>query len=483
VEIAMALEEFDEIAYFEVNPDVEAAVLSGSLSSGYEHWINHGQKEGRLRTRPICPAEVPEGWSEMRYLRANPDVWAAVRAGSFGSGYEHWSTYGQEEDRPGSHVNGRKAAPAEVLDSIPMGFNCFGFRSAPTGLGSGLRGYLDALLRVTANIAVTDVPVWGMDPPPDRRFDPDRNPFAFNIIHQNPNILGVFLTHYGRKTLNDRINIGCWIWELHAGYPAWRHFSRLFHEIWVPSNYVAESLRSICETSMSVVPFPVNALPTCLSITRSDLGLPGNAFTFTYIFDLASSLARKNPLALLRAFRDAFGSRRDVCLVLKYHNVSSDPTAAATIERLASAYPNVHTFSYTMPGDHVHSLLQISDCFVSPHRSEGFGLNIASAMYYGKPVIVTGYSGNMDFTNDNTSFLIDYDMVAVGPGVPHYREGYGWAEPSVEHLTSLLLRVLENPDLSRKVALAGQAVIREQYSISAIAELIRNRVQALSSPR
>ena len=43
------------------------------------------------------------------------------------------------------------------------------------------------------------------------------------------------------------------------------------------------------------------------------------------------------------------------------------------------------------------SLMASVDCFVSLHRSEGFGLGMAQSMYLGKPVIATGYSGNMDF--------------------------------------------------------------------------------------
>lgn len=43
--------------------------------------------------------DAPEGFSEMAYLDANPDVEAVVRAGQLSSGYEHWILYGKAEGR------------------------------------------------------------------------------------------------------------------------------------------------------------------------------------------------------------------------------------------------------------------------------------------------------------------------------------------------------------------------------------------------
>ena len=131
----------------------------------------------------------------------------------------------------------------------------------------------------------------------------------------------------------------------------------------------------------------------------------------------------------MRAFRKAFGSRQDVQLILKYHHSEFDSPATALLERVAKATPNIRTINQTLPEEQVYGLLRSCDCFVSPHRSEGFGLNLAAAMYYGKPVIATGYSGNMDFTTPENAFLIDYDLVAVQRETGAYKAGYVWAEP------------------------------------------------------
>jgi glycosyltransferase involved in cell wall biosynthesis len=326
----------------------------------------------------------------------------------------------------------------------------------------------------------TTVPVWGMDPPPAPGFDAGRTPYAFNIVHQNPDIMALFLRNYGLRTVTERINVACWVWELNAGYPEWHRFTRLFHDIWAPTHFVADSLRSVSTTPIHVVPYPVEA-PAACTYRRSDLGLPENVFLFLYVFDLASTIGRKNPMALLRAFNNAFADRRDVCLVLKYHNATCDAPAAETLQRLASGRANVRLLDMTLPASKVDGLIRLCDCFVSPHRSEGFGFNIAAAMYHGKPVIATGYSGNMDFMSKETAFLIDYELVPVGRGHAHYREGFGWADPSVEHLATLMKQVHDHQDAARRIAEAGRGEIVERYSTSAVARVIEKRIAVLSS--
>src|SRR3712207_9035191 len=61
------------------------------------------------------------------------------------------------------------------------------------------------------------------------------------------------------------------------------------------------------------------------------------------------------------------------------------------------------------------SLFAASDCYVSLHRSEGFGLTMADAMALGKPVIATGYSGNVDFMREDNSWLVPAGLTQVGP--------------------------------------------------------------------
>jgi len=472
--------EFDELSYLELNPDVEAAVLAGSISSGREHWTKYGRQEGRLTTRPKRPEGAPPEWNEFNYLRANPDVAAAARNRVFSSGYEHWVAYGRHEARSGGPEPFKKTSAVDVLKKVPAGFNSFGYEDASTGLGSAIRGFGDIFRSLTSNVKQIRVPVWGADRGPVSKLKAEHIPYAFNFIHQNPDVLPHFLYHFGSEILDHRINIGHWVWEMHAGYPTWHRLSRLFHEIWVPSSYVASSLQGVSLSSLATIPYVVDGLPASPSLTRSSLGLPEDAFIFLYVFDIASTIGRKNPLAVLRSFRNVFHNNKNAVLLLKYHNSYSDPAGVGALERLASSHANVRLLNKTLASDDVYSLFQITDCFVSPHRSEGFGLNIATAMYYGQPVIATGYSGNMDYMNASNAFPIEYEVVQAGPGHHNYRDGYGWAEPSPQHLEALLLRVYENRELAARTGAAGKKSVREQFNVDTVAQQVRNRLQTIT---
>jgi hypothetical protein len=83
---------FDEHYYLEMNPDVAAAVAAGTIATGYDHYILYGQFEGR------SPSPY---WNEAWYLQSNPDVAAAVKAGTISSGFMHYYLYGQYQGRAG----------------------------------------------------------------------------------------------------------------------------------------------------------------------------------------------------------------------------------------------------------------------------------------------------------------------------------------------------------------------------------------------
>lgn len=87
---------FDETFYLNSYPDIRAAVAAGGFVSGLEHFQRFGLQEGRTLVSPY--------WNEAQYLAANPDVRNAVTAGSFRSGLQHFILYGEAEGRAGAPV-------------------------------------------------------------------------------------------------------------------------------------------------------------------------------------------------------------------------------------------------------------------------------------------------------------------------------------------------------------------------------------------
>ncbi|MBC8235761.1 hypothetical protein H8E77_39945, partial [bacterium] len=61
-----------------------------------------------------------------------------------------------------------------------------------------------------------------------------------------------------------------------------------------------------------------------------------------------------------------------------------------------------------------HAMAQLySQCqyYISGHKGEGFGRTVLEALYYGCTVGATGYSGVMDFLNQDNAILFDYDLI------------------------------------------------------------------------
>ena len=111
-----------------------------------------------------------------------------------------------------------------------------------------------------------------------------------------------------------------------------------------------------------------------------------------------------------------------------------------------------------------YGFLELCDCFVSLHRSEGFGLGLAEAMLLGKPAIATNYSGNLSFMNARNSLLVDYTLTEIARSGPIYTKGNVWAEPSVEHAAACMRKLYD--DRSAAVAMGARAKAQLEASLS-----------------
>jgi glycosyltransferase involved in cell wall biosynthesis len=98
-------------------------------------------------------------------------------------------------------------------------------------------------------------------------------------------------------------------------------------------------------------------------------------------------------------------------------------------------------------------------------------------MHLGKPVIATGYSGNMDFMNVNNSFPVKYKLIPVGEKeYPPFKKGYVWAEPDVSHAAELMRFVYENREYAAKMGERASRDIKELYSPAAAGQAILERL-------
>lgn len=280
----------------------------------------------------------------------------------------------------------------------------------------------------------------------------------FNLLCVNADMVPATAAGLGKEFFARRHTIGYWAWEVSA-FPT--QFASAFDhldEVWTGSKHVADAVSRSARRPVHVIPQPVSLDPASGS-APTPAGVP-EGFRFLFAFDYLSVFERKNPLAVIRAFERAFPTPSEAVLIIKALNAERDPTAR---ERLwaAAARPDIHLIERRLTRAERDGLLNGADCYVSLHRAEGFGYTLAEAMWLGKPVIATGYSGNLDFMTAENSYLVDYGLVPIGSGNDPYPPDGVWAEPDVEHAARLMRQVFEHRDEAHtRGALAAQDIPR-----------------------
>ncbi|HJR74929.1 MAG TPA: glycosyltransferase family 4 protein [Luteimonas sp.] len=279
-----------------------------------------------------------------------------------------------------------------------------------------------------------------------------REPGRTNVFFVNGDEIEGALSKLGGMPRGAR-NIVYPAWELPAFPDVWRKELARFDEVWAPSVFVQRSLDGFVAAPVCLQNLPCEVGLGAM-FARKHFGIPDSAYCFLFFFDLRSYAERKNPAAAIEAFRLLLAARpsADVCLAIKMNGSAADEEAAARIRLMASsAGPRVVLIDATMSDDEVKSLVRCSDCFLSLHRSEGFGRGMAEAMFLGKPVVATAYSGNMDFMRAGNSLPVPYDLIAVREGqYPEWR-GQIWADPSVPEAAARMASLVDDPSWGRSL--------------------------------
>ncbi len=277
----------------------------------------------------------------------------------------------------------------------------------------------------------------------------------------NAPILPVGLLRHRRGMVRGRRVIGMWAWELPAVPAPWRFGAKFTHEIWAPSPFTAAALEPLAPGRVRVVPYPLAAVALPVEGSREDFGLPADALVVLTALNLASSPERKNPLAAIAAFKAAFGPRHDCILVLK---ISGFEPCGAELRRIRAeigAAPNIRLMLQTLPEPQLRGLIAASDIVLSLHRAEGFGLIPATAMLLGRPVVATGWSGNLTFMNARNAALVSYRLVPAADARGVYQvPGACWAEPDIEDAAAQLRRLADDAGLRAAMGTAGQSHAR-----------------------
>lgn len=375
----------------------------------------------------------------------------------------------------------------------PFGINVIGYVSGNLGLGVATRNTIRMLTGLGTPTALTDVDPGGerrghdttYAPLPDDATADERTPYQITLFHMNAPGLADQLWLNKSWSALDRITATVPFWELPRLPASWLPILDSVDLILAPTHFVEDAVRASLPEANVIYYRQTVFVPENVPSDRAKWGIPEGAVAFVSSFDISSDIERKNPEAVIDAFRIAFPDDEDVALVLKVN--SSAEARALFADRLealldaAAAEPRIVLIDRVLDYGDVLSLYASSDVLLSLHRSEGLGLSLMEAMSLGKPVVTTGWSGNMDFTTEENSCLVGYDFIPVESRHPSYSseiigEGILWADPRVDEAAAFMRRLAADREYAAALgarAKADMAAARAAYESGEIVEALR----------
>lgn len=371
------------------------------------------------------------------------------------------------------------------LDLI-FGVNLIGYAKGQLGIGEDVR--MAALALKAAGIPFS---IYNVEPGRDGcqgdnsavQHISDALPYSINLFCTTGIETARLAAVEGSKLFDGRHSIGYWPWELPEWPTDWHHAYSLVDEVWASSRFTYESFVRSSPKPVRHMPMAVTVDQTA-GLTRGDFDLPGNRFLFVFSFDFLSHLARKNPQACVEAFRKAFPRGDEpVGLVVKAMRATSENPLWQALLAAAKADGRILVIGGTLKRGALLDLYRACDCFVSLHRSEGFGRGLVEAMMLEKPVIATGHSGNMDFTLPGTAGVVDHRLCYLNENEYPFGNGQIWAEPDIDHAAWWMSRMACNPAARQRLAKTAQILTINTYSPAVIGENYREVLCTLHTTR
>jgi glycosyltransferase involved in cell wall biosynthesis len=405
--------------------------------------------------------------------------------GPDGEGYAGWLCLHASEQEglvpellpPTPAIAYRDADPHSHEEEPWWGVNVVGFFTAELGVGEAAR----LLIAGLDARGIPALPVQGHLLPPSRQgadfayVRPNEAAYPISIICINGDGVPVFAREAGRSFFAGRHTIALWWWEVGDPPPSWDQAYEFIDEVWVASRHIHDAIAARSPVPVVQITLPLMA-PEVASRTRAQLGLPQEGFIFLYMHDYHSVAGRKNPLGLIQAFRQAFASGSGAKLVIKSINAPGLSNEHERVMLAAREHPDITLIDAYVSGAEKNAMIAQCDCYVSLHRSEGFGLTPAEAMLLAKPVIATRYGGSMEYMSDENAYLVDYKLAPVGEGHSPYPADGVWAEPDLHQAATLMRRVFENREEAQKRGELARRQMLERHSPTIAGATIERRL-------
>lgn len=368
-----------------------------------------------------------------------------------------------------------------------------------TGYASAAKAYVRALVDAGVELtwtpmllgqkryevqSLTDWPCAKLGPVCNRAIDYDRV-----VIHTVPEYYPALL---GQERQAGRRVFGYTVWELEQLPAHWPAILNQLDGVLVPCHWNVEVFRrSGVTVPIHVVPhlsqFEDLATADATAHAAVQARLPASTTPRFVFYTVGHWSNRKAQHLLLEAYWQAFDADDAVLLIVKTTPQDSThrerhwrhafrrrfPTTARTLARLMQRVAKPAAVALitddALSDAQMLALHEQGDCFVSLTRTEGWGMGAFEAARLGKPVVITGYGGQLDFLDPGSSHLVNYRLVPVHePSAPSYDAAQRWAEADVGHAATLLRQVYENHSAACERAAQQAHRITEQFGKAAV---------------
>ena len=373
----------------------------------------------------------------------------------------------------------------QMLFLKKMGINVSGYIDSEKGLGDSARGIIKALETGGINYKINNIIVdSNRENSEYSNIFTDQHPFPVNLICVNADQASATINHSlpeGKKYLKGKYNIGYWYWETSVFPEKYINSSNFFHEIWAASDF-------ICNSLAVNIPIPVIKIPPAFEgpkiygneniFLNIEPRISDKDFIFLTVFDAASFWFRKNPEAVIDAFKKAFGNKNEVKLIIKVTNQSRSSFYENFLDKISQS-SNIYLINQYFSPNLMNNLYKRANAYVSLHRCEGLGITLIKSMMLGKPVIATAYGGNTDFMNSQNSYLVRYNNLYLKEDVGPYEKGTIWANPDIEQAAFFMENIYKNYNKAIEVAKKAESDTLAYFSPDRIAGLIQKRLHVI----
>lgn len=302
------------------------------------------------------------------------------------------------------------------------------------------------------------------------------------ILHANAPETRAALHALGVRRWQKWRIIGYWAWELSEPPKEWLEIADHLDEIWTPSAFVTEAFRPFVDIPIRTVPLPVRA--PVLDVESPANDIESGPLRGLIMADGRSSFHRKNVLAAVRMFRDAFTEQDDTSLTIKFRNSKEFPEFRSELIDLVGGRDSITILDGSVSDMHKWELIASHNVMLSAHRSEGFGLHLAEAMALGKVTMATGWSGNMEFMNEYNSVPLPYRLVPVRDpyGIYSAPKGAVWAAVEEDAGVEALRRLNSDRSSANMIARSAAEDISRRLCGTALLEALAPRTSESNSP-